>query len=58
MNIPLLNITISKTADSLHDYMQITSDDQFALNIVLIADKIEVKDARIPTPKPRKPAKR
>lgn len=58
---PLLNlkVTISKTADGRSDYMQIVSGDQFALNIVLISDLIEVEDSRPPKPaaKPAKPAK-
>ena len=41
-----LTITLSKTADGKHDYLQIITDDQFAINIVLIADKIDVKDVR------------
>ena len=39
-------VTLSKTADGKNDYMQIVTDDQFAINIVLIADKIDVKDVR------------
>lgn len=41
-----LTVTVSKTADGKSDYLQILSADQFALNIVLIADRIEVKDVR------------
>ena len=52
MNVlPNLKLTLSKTQDGQHDYLQIVSDDQFALNIVLIADKIDVDDRR----KPAKP---
>ena len=32
-----LIITISKTADGQQDYMQIVSEDQFAINVVLIS---------------------
>lgn len=41
-----LKITLSKTADGQHDYLQIMSADQFAINIVLIAHKITVMDVR------------
>jgi hypothetical protein len=51
--LPNLKVTISKTADGSNDYMQIVSDDQFALNIVLIAGKIEVADSR-PAEKPKR----
>lgn len=51
--LPNLKVTISKTADGSNDYMQIVSDDQFAMNIVLIAGKIEVADSR-PTEKPKR----
>ena len=44
--IPELRITVTKTADGLHDYVQIISSDQFRINIVLIADGIEVRDER------------
>ena len=43
-----LRVTISKTADGSRDYMQITSNDEFALNIVLISCNIEVNDSRKP----------
>jgi len=41
-----LTVTISKTSRGDQDYIQIMSGDQFSTNIVLIADKIEVVDAR------------
>ena len=41
-----LTVQISKTATGEHDYLQILSEDQFALNIVLIAGKIVVSDRR------------
>lgn len=41
-----LKITITKTADGQFDYLQILSVDQFSLNIVLIAEELEVGDAR------------
>lgn len=50
MNTPLqpLRVVISKTADGKHDYMQIISQDQFSVNIVLISEQITVRDARPP----------
>lgn len=41
-----LNITITKTADGGRDYVQIMSDDCLSVNVVLVADKITVKDHR------------
>jgi len=41
-----LNVTVTKTRNGTSDYIQIASDDQISINIVLIADKIEVKDHR------------
>ncbi len=41
-----LKISVSKTADGTKDYLQIMSDDMFSTNIVLIADKITINDAR------------
>lgn len=41
-----LTITISKTATGTSDYVQILSGDSFSLNVVLIADEIEVRDER------------
>jgi hypothetical protein len=46
ITLPPLKVTLSKTADGKHEYMQITSTDQFSLNIVLISSKIEVTDQR------------
>lgn len=45
--IPKLTIQISKTADGIHNYLQILSGDQFVLNIVLIAGEIVVDDKRL-----------
>jgi hypothetical protein len=52
MNTPLphLRIQITKTADGLAEYVQILSGDQFSVNIVLIANRIDVADQRA-TPK-------
>jgi len=41
-----LKIQISKTSRGDQDYVQITSDDLMSVNIVLIADHIEVDDRR------------
>ena len=54
MTLPNLQVTLSRTSDGKYDYLQVVSDDQFALNIVLIADSIDVKDTR----KSDKPTKR
>lgn len=40
-----LNITITKTADGLQDYIQIMSDDCISINIVLVGE-IVVQDHR------------
>jgi len=40
-----LNISLQKARDG-RDYVQIMSEDMVAINIVLIANKIEVKDQR------------
>lgn len=50
MNIPIpaLKVQITKTADGKADYIQILSADQFSINIVLIANSIEVRDQRPP----------
>lgn len=41
-----LTVVVTKTADGQAEYMQIMSLDQFSINIVLIAPKIEIKDGR------------
>ncbi len=41
-----LKVTVSKTSNGDKDYLQIMSDDMFSTNIVLIADKITIEDAR------------
>lgn len=42
----MLNVTITKTSTGMADYIQIMSDDQISVNIVLVADKIKVDDHR------------
>jgi hypothetical protein len=44
--IEALTVQVTKTADGEHEYLQILSADQFSINIVLIADRIEVRDGR------------
>lgn len=57
--LPGLKVTISKTSDGQHVYMQIVSSDQLALNIVLIASEIDVTDSRLPGGQlPEKPKKK
>lgn len=41
-----LTITVSKTADGRHEYLQISSPAAMPVNIVLIADAIVVEDRR------------
>lgn len=41
-----LTIQVTKTSDGKQEYMQVMSDDFFSVNVVLIADEIEVKDDR------------
>lgn len=41
-----LTVQITKTANGKQDYIQIMSEDYTSVNIVLIADQIEVKDDR------------
>lgn len=41
-----LSISISRTSDGQHEYLQIMSADQFSLNIVLISPKFTITDKR------------
>ena len=41
-----LKVTITKTSTGDQDYIQIMSDDMIAVNVVLVADEIEVADLR------------
>lgn len=41
-----LTITVTKTANGQQEYVQIMSADMFSINVVLIADEIEVRDER------------
>ena len=46
-----LTITVTKTADGRYEYIQIASPAAMPVNIVLIADEVEIADHR-PEPKP------
>lgn len=46
-----VKVTLSRTANGAEEYLQILSDDQFRLNIVLVAEEFEVRDER-PKPEP------
>lgn len=39
-----LTVTITKTADGKREYIQIMSEDMLSVNVVLVADSIEVHD--------------
>jgi len=41
-----LKVTVTKTAQGDQDYIQVMSDDQLSVNIVLVADRIELQDMR------------
>lgn len=41
-----LKVTVTKTADGKQDYVQIMSGDMLSVNVVLVADRIEVEDYR------------
>ena len=43
---PKFTITVTKTANGEAEYVQIISADQFAVNVVLISDEIEIIDLR------------
>jgi hypothetical protein len=45
-----LTITVTPTADGKQEYVQIMSEDMFSINVVLIADEIEVRDSREVSP--------
>ena len=41
-----LTITVTKTADGRYEYIQIASPAAMPVNIVLIADQVEIEDHR------------
>lgn len=41
-----LTITVAKATNDLQEYLQVISGDNFTVNVVLIADEIEILDAR------------
>jgi hypothetical protein len=45
-----LTITVTKTADGLYEYIQIASPAAMPINIVLIADVVEIQDRRLIKP--------
>lgn len=49
-----LDVTITKTSTGQADYIQVMSEDQVSVNIVLISSKITVKDHRTPEEKGEK----
>ena len=42
-----INVTITKTSVGDSDYIQIMSEDQISVNIVLVAEEIKVEDHRV-----------
>lgn len=46
-----LTIQVTKTANGEQEYIQVMSDDMFSINVVLIADQIEIRDDRPKAPK-------
>lgn len=42
-----LTVTVTKTSRGDQDYIQVMSDDQTSVNVVLIADRIDVTDYRV-----------
>lgn len=42
----ILKIEVSKTTKGDQDYLQVMSADMTSVNIVLLADKIEIRDTR------------
>lgn len=42
----VLNVTITRTSDGLQEYIQVMHQDQVSVNVVLVADKIFVRDDR------------
>jgi len=52
-----LKVAITKTANNKLDYIQIMSTDQLSINIVLVANHIDVQDRRIVKEKEEKEVK-
>ena len=44
----ILRVTVTKTSGGRGEYIQIMSDDQLSVNVVLVAESIEVMDLRKP----------
>jgi len=47
-----LKVLVSKTSHGDQDYLQIMSDDTVSVNVVLVAEKVEIEDARKRREKP------
>lgn len=41
-----LRVTVTKTATGIGEYIQIMSDDMLTVNVVLVAEKVEIQDLR------------
>lgn len=41
-----LKVTVTKTADGKFNYIQVMSEDQLRVNVVMVAEQIEVLDLR------------
>lgn len=52
--LTLIKITVTKTSDGMNEYVQLMSADQLSLNVIAIAQKIEILDAREIKPAPRR----
>ena len=46
MEIDKLKVTVTKTSDGKREYIQIMSADQVSVNVVFVAEDIEVEDHR------------
>lgn len=46
MNELNINVTITKTSGGEKEYIQIMSEDNVTINIVLVVDKINIQDLR------------
>ena len=57
MVIDDLKVAITRTANDKLDYIQIMSTDQLSINIVLVANHIDVQDRRIVKEKEEKEVK-
>ncbi len=49
MIVGKLKVQVSKTSDGKGEYLQLLSEDQLTINIVLVAQKVEIHDDRTRT---------